>query len=770
MTLAHAPSATPTELGGEGLSMLSQALLALRSTSDLGASCAIAGACAVRALGASEFRVLRVEARSGAISCLEESGTEIPYLAEHDGPVQWALRHEVAVLDDGASGAAAPRETLLWLEAPLALATLPLISGGTLFGLLLVGFAQPRPFEPGERLFLQTLSDALALSFERSELRRMLEEEHARLAEAERRQRADEEDSAATMSMVAHELRTPLTAIKANTEALLDNLDNPEAPRQRFLGIVGEECDRLTRLVGDILELSRLEAGQRPLRLSRLDLEKLIRETVEGLQPAARPQGISFRVEVEPSLAPEADPDLLRQLLINLAGNAVKYSPPGGTIRIEARRLGEEWTASVEDQGPGIHSDDLPHVFERFFRARHAGDRAIEGTGLGLAIGRGIVELHGGRIGVQSMQPTGTRFHFTLPHRQLASSRARRIARQVQGRPDLGELFERTVEMVAASMNAEIVSLMLVDPERGDLYIAASRGLEGQNLEGRRTSVRSGVAGSVAAWGRPLCVNNIETDRRFRRLNHPQYKTKSLLCVPLRIEDEVLGVINVNNKVSGEAFDEDDLSVLSALVDRVGSAVERACAYPESDQVVSDAVRAVRSVTRLQQDLMFNGHRAVHLARATAREIGMRDAEVDVMGYVASIHDLGMTRLGPRIASTDPLDQAGLEELVHHPEVSLEIIRPLEYLGVVRDIILSHHERWDGNGYPRGLRGTEIPLGGRILAVVDAFASMTRGRPYRSTRTRAEALEEMRQEAGRQFDPEIVEALARVLEREEGRA
>src|SRR5206468_5772133 len=168
-----------------------------------------------------------------------------------------------------------------------------------------------------------------------------------------------------------------------------------------------------------------------------------------------------------------------------------------------------------------IPSDDLPHVFERFFRGHRNLEQQVDGTGLGLAIARGITELHGGRLWAAAPPEGGSRFCLTMPLKQVASGKARRIARQVVGRRDLRDLFDATVEMVAATMDAEIVSLMMVDAERGDLFIVASRGLEGGKLDQRRIAVRSGVAGSVAAWGRPVLVDNIETDRSFRRLNHP---------------------------------------------------------------------------------------------------------------------------------------------------------------------------------------------------------------------------------------------------------
>ncbi|HKQ56246.1 MAG TPA: HD domain-containing phosphohydrolase [Candidatus Eisenbacteria bacterium] len=763
---AERPDRDPSSAVGEGLATLAQAALALRSTGDLGTACAIACSCAVRALEGSGSRLLRVDGRSGALRLVEESGVETPYLAEHGGPVEAVMRSEAALYDDGTVGDA-PRETLLWTEPPAALATIPLTAGNMIYGVLLLAFATPRRFCAADRLLLQTLGDGLAMALERFELRSMLAEEHQRLTELEHRMSADEESSSNLMSVVAHEIRTPLTAIKAYTETLLDSLSNPHTPRERFLGIINDECDRLTRLVSDILDLSRLEAGQRPLRLSRFDLPRLVQEVATSIDALAQPRQIAIDIAIEAELVVEADTDLLRRLYHNLLSNAVKFSPVGAHVRACATVQGEDIVGTVEDQGHGIPAEDLPRVFERFFRGRQPGSQQVDGTGLGLAIARGIVELHGGRIWAESQPGMGSRFCFTLPRRQMASPSARRIARQIALRPDLRELFDQTAEMVAAAMDAEIVSLMVVDPDRGDLFIVASRGLEGQNLAERRITVRSGVAGSVAAWGKPVLVNNIETDRRFLRLNHPQYSTKSLLSVPLRVENEVLGVLNVNNKVSGAAFDEHDLALMVALVERVGSAVERTYAYPDSGRTVAEALEAVRSLTRLRRDYLLGTRSAVRLARATARELGMNTAEVDTIGFAAAIHDVGMTRLHDRlIQAPRPLKEDERRQVARHPEMSVEIIRPLEDMGTVRDMILGHHERWDGTGYPRGVAGEEIPLGSRVLAAVDAFESMTATRPYRPPRPRDEAIAELRRESGRQFDPRVVDALTRILERE----
>jgi len=170
-------------------------------------------------------------------------------------------------------------------------------------------------------------------------------------------------------------------------------------------------------------------------------------------------------------------------------------------------------------------------------------------------------------------------------------------------------------------------------------------------------------------------------------------------------------------------------------------------------------------MTQLKREFALGGRRYVKHSRALARELRLSPAEVDVIGYVASIHDMGMVRFGAEAAQPHRLDERQRRALRAHPEVSVEILRPIEYLGLVREIVLGHHERWDGSGYPQGLEGERIPIGSRILAVVDAWESMTASRPWRAARSREEAIAELRRESEKQFDREVVEAFVSLLER-----
>jgi HD-GYP domain-containing protein (c-di-GMP phosphodiesterase class II)/signal transduction histidine kinase len=772
---AHDPGRQ--ELPRETLTLLAEAVLALRATSELAVSWDLAKQHLREALVADHTCLLRVDRRSGALFVYEESGVETPYLAEHGGPVEWVMRNDRARFDE-TFDSETQCETLLWREPPVSLATLPLVAGSTTYGFLLVGFAQVHPFNAQERLLLQTMGDALALALERTHLRRALEDERAHVSGLERRLATSQDFSSGLLNLVATELRSPLASVKAYSESLEKVADNAAATRTRFLGVINEECDRMTSLLGDVNDLSRIEGGECTLRLSALTLRELGHSIVEHMAAAARPHGVALVLHADDARV-EIDADLMRRGIGNLVANAIEFSPHGGTVRLSLTGRTDEWTCVVEDDGPPLRDEDLASVFEHFHRARRqappgsgASARGVGATRLGLAIARGIVELHAGRLWAEQPpvaqgKSSGPRFCFTAPVRQTASARARRVARQALGRPDLQPLFDAIVEMVAVTLETSLVSLVLVDPDRGDLFVAASTGHEGI-VTGRRTALRSGVAGAVAAWGRPILVQDIETDRRFRRLNHPQYKTKSLLSVPLRVEGEVIGVINANNKQSGEPFDEDDLALLAMFTERVGSAVERACAYPDSERVVDDALAAVRAMTQLKREFALGGRRYVKRSRALARKLELNPAEIDVIGYVASIHDLGMVRFGPETVHAKHLDEQQRRAMRAHPEVSVEILRPLEYLGLVREIILSHHEHWDGSGYPQGLRGESIPIGSRILAVVDAWESMTTVRPWRPALATEQAVAELRREAGKQFDPEVLEAFIRLLDEGDG--
>ncbi|BAS29011.1 two-component system histidine kinase PnpS [Limnochorda pilosa] len=213
---------------------------------------------------------------------------------------------------------------------------------------------------------------------------------------------------------VSHELRTPLTALKGFIETLLDGAVDDRATARRFLEIMRRETDRLVSLISDLLDLSRLESPRLEVRLETLNLSDLVDQSLELFRHRAGTRGVELASELPSPFWVEADESLLRQVLVNLIDNAVKYTPEGGRIWISGSRE-EGWAEfSVSDTGPGIPRKALDRIFERFYRVDKARSRAMGGTGLGLSIVRHAVERQGGRVWVESQLGEGSTFRVRL--------------------------------------------------------------------------------------------------------------------------------------------------------------------------------------------------------------------------------------------------------------------------------------------------------------------------------------------------------------------
>lgn len=215
---------------------------------------------------------------------------------------------------------------------------------------------------------------------------------------------------------VSHELKTPLTIIQGYAEALQDDVAASEEERRECVDGIVEETGRLKRLVSDLLDLRRIESGQENIDLSEFDSVPELVRSVEKMQSLAAKKKISLSLDVSPDLpALRANPDRLNQVMINLIENAVRYTPPGGSVRVSAERWGRFARISVSDSGPGIPRDELEMIWEKFYKVDKSRSRTDGGgTGLGLAIVKRLVEKMGGSVGVESLPGKGATFYFTL--------------------------------------------------------------------------------------------------------------------------------------------------------------------------------------------------------------------------------------------------------------------------------------------------------------------------------------------------------------------
>lgn len=289
-------------------------------------------------------------------------------------------------------------ETLLLLQAFMAVIAVTALA-------LAVGVSERRRAEQALDQLNQTLE------------RRIQDRTSILQATVEQLQELDRLKSA-FVGIVSHELRTPLTPIKTLVENLLDGVGGSLSEQQHhYLSRIQANADRLTRMLNELLDLSKIEAGKTELRPTVLSIQELIADVLDVLRPLAQQKSITMEVTSLDGIPKvHADRDKLYEVLANLVDNAIKFTPSGGRIQIGTKVLNDRYIrVEVSDTGCGIPEEDLPKIFDKFYRV-HSLSSNHAGAGLGLAIAKGLIELHGGTIGVESTSGKGSHFYFTVPY------------------------------------------------------------------------------------------------------------------------------------------------------------------------------------------------------------------------------------------------------------------------------------------------------------------------------------------------------------------
>jgi len=219
------------------------------------------------------------------------------------------------------------------------------------------------------------------------------------------------------VNLVSHELRSPLSAVKMQLTTIRDGLAGElNDKQQHLLNRAQLKLEGLLELINDLLDVAKMEAGQRHLEPAPLNLEEVLAEILELLQTKAQEQKIVLKLSVSPDLpAILADRRGMEEVFTNLVANAINYSPDGGEVRISANLRGQYLEVQVSDQGVGIEPEDIDRIFTKFYRSKHPKTRQVVGTGLGLAIVKAMVEAHRGKVEVESQVGVGTTFRILLP-------------------------------------------------------------------------------------------------------------------------------------------------------------------------------------------------------------------------------------------------------------------------------------------------------------------------------------------------------------------
>ncbi len=340
---------------------------------------------------------------------------------------------------------------------------------------------------------------------------------------------------------------------------------------------------------------------------------------------------------------------------------------------------------------------------------------------------------------------------------------------------DTRELLQYFVHLVASELTASRVSLMLLDEETEELTIEASVGLKQEVVESVRVREGEGVAGWVLRERKPVLVEDIDRDPRFKRRLDVDYNSDSfisapvVLSVPLQYQQKMLGVVNVNNKQDGGLFTEDDLEFVATLAGQAAIAAQNARIFEQLKESHFQTISALAEALDAK-DATTGKHcdRLLQLASEVGERLGLDSEQQTCLRYAAVLHDIGKIGISEAILQKPgKLTSEEYKQIRKHPKLGAEMVKRVRFLEPVAPLINAHHERYDGKGYPNQLSGEEIPIEARIIAVIDSYDAMSSNRPYREALSREEAIQELQDYAGTQFDPRVVEEFLAVIDEEE---
>jgi putative nucleotidyltransferase with HDIG domain len=331
----------------------------------------------------------------------------------------------------------------------------------------------------------------------------------------------------------------------------------------------------------------------------------------------------------------------------------------------------------------------------------------------------------------------------------------------------LAEVMDRLI----ALMNAERGFLMLREPD-GSLRVQVARGLDQEDVTEDKFNISNTVVRRVAETGEVILTTNAQDDPRFGQQDSvAAYHLLSILSAPLKIKDQLIGVIYVDNRIHSGMFQQSDFELISAFANQAAVAINNAQLFDdlqESNEELEIAYQAtlegwVRALDLRDRETEGHTKRVTALTQKLARSMGVSDSDLIHITRGALLHDIGKMAIPDGIL-LKPSKLTGDERklIEKHPIYAFEMLSPIKFLLPALDIPHCHHEKWDGSGYPRGLKGEEIPFAARIFAVVDVWDALVSDRPYRKGIKPAEIREHIRRDSGIHFDPQVVEAFLKL--------
>jgi putative nucleotidyltransferase with HDIG domain len=604
---------------------------------------------------------------------------------------------------------------------------------------------------------------------------------------------------------VSHEVRTPLTSIIAPIQTLSQgDAGDLTKDQQGLIEQVYRNSLRLLDMINQMLDFAKIDAGQMKIILANLDLEEIVMDTVAIFKEVAERKGIRMRY-VRKGMIPLVflDQNKFERILTNLVRNAIKFTETGSIfIRLKCEK--EMIVLEVEDTGIGIPEDHLPHIFERFRQVDRSSTRRFEGTGLGLTIVKESVDLMKGRVSAVSELGKGTTFRVELPvnleeilpsatierrtgqdrreacadfegaDRRINTRRTEDLARIAVS--DLGfmdkPVSEEAIDSEATKTPPDAHQVVLVE-DNADLRMYISKMLI--KFGHKVITAADGLEGweEVQKIIPDIIISDIMMPKMDGYELVKQVKSnQATMHIPVLL---ITAKPELDSKIKGLETGADDYLAKPINIRELDARVRNLITMRKFQQAVAEAEALDTRVQELTmsfaqsletRDYKTAGHSkdVLEIGALVAEEMNipadhkLRDSLV--------LHDIGKLGVPDGILLKDgPLTKEEWQIMKKHPELGANLLAQFDSLKEVSKIILAHQECYDGSGYPDGLKGDEIPLFARIIGVADAYHAMTIDRPYRKALEASVAISELLKYKGKQFDPDIVDALIKGLKR-----
>lgn len=599
----------------------------------------------------------------------------------------------------------------------------------------------------------------------------------------------------AALTQTSLEIRKTLSPVLAITEALLDAREDEESRLSAESVSTIDGCAKhLLGLVGNTLDYARTQSGAIRLAPEPVALPDLIEQCMAIVEPAAADVQVTISAQIDSDVKEiTADPLRLKQILLNLLANGVKFNEPGGSVKIQARTDQKDVLISVRDAGRGLSREQMEHLFDPY---RHVadGDCGLD-VRLGLAVVKQLVERHGGSFSAESVREAGSIFVARLPNEVLLdddvdaslaadpiqedlSERIRHVAASRRATPRWEEQEEPEVDPDATSTSTgetgDGMRVLVADDSptvrRILRQLLTSLGWETIEAEDGRQALelarRRPVPDAIVLDPRLSEIDGYEVCRTLK--NDSQYH-----LIPIVVATSSDSPAEQTHALEAGA---DDLLAKpisrAELTIRLRALLRMHKFGRELIGVESVAAALAKAVAAKDGYAQSHQGRMANYAESLGRARGLDVGELKTLKQGALLHNVGKIAVPDAVLEkTGPLTPREMALLHQHPRVGCDICAPLTPLKPVLATIRHHKERWDGSGYPDGLRGDEIPLGAQIVSIVDAYTAMTSDRPYRRRLSHAEAVTNLREQVCQgHHNPELAEQFIALLEAEQAPA